>query len=53
MGEIGQESEDPLVLNFEAHFLCCAGVAGFGDKRQDMNRDLCGVRSMVGESEMS
>ena len=52
MGETGPVSEDPLVLNFEAHFLWCAGVARFIDKCQDMTRNLCGVRSMVGEGEM-
>ena len=41
MGETGPESEDPLALNSEPHFLCCAGVAGFGDKRQNVARELC------------
>ena len=49
MGETGPESEDPLAVNF----LCCAGVAGFGDKRQNVARDLSCVRSVVGKGEMS
>ena len=53
MGETGPESEDPLALNSEPHFLCCAGVAGFGDKRQNVARDQSCVRSVVGKGEMS
>ena len=43
------------MLNSEAHFLGCAGVTGFSDEYicQDMARDLCCVRSVVGEGEMS
>ena len=49
MGETCPESEDPLVLNSEGHFLVCAGVTGFSDECHDMARDMCGVR----EGEMS
>ena len=49
MGETCPESEYPLVLNSEAHFLVCAGVTGFSDECQDMARDMC----CVGEGEMS
>ena len=53
MGETGPESEDPLTLNSEPHFLCCAGVAGFGDKRQNVARDPSCVRSVIRKGEMS
>ena len=53
MGETGPESEDPLTLHGEPHFLCCAGVAGFGDKCQNVAHDPSCVRSMVGKGEMS
>ena len=49
MGETCPESEYPLVLNSEAHFLVCAGVTGFSDECQYMARDMC----CVGEGEMS
>ena len=53
MGEIGPESEDPFALNFEAHLLGRAGIAGFSDERQDVTRDQFCNRSVVGEGEMS
>ena len=41
------------MLNSQAHFFGCTGVTGFSDECQDMACDLCCVRSVVGEGEMS
>ena len=53
MGETCPESENPVALEFETHFLSCTGIAGFGDERQNVAHDPCGVRRVVWEGEVS